>query len=345
MMTKSSDKIFLKALQGEVLEQPPLWMMRQAGRYLDEYRKVREQAGSFLKLCYNPELACEVTLQPIRRFGFDASILFADILVVPDALGQDVRFETGEGPRLNPITNLEELKQLDLSKVDEKFNSIAETVKLIKAGLPKDTALIGFCGSPWTVATYIVGGQGTVNQAPARSVAYSDPEFFQALMDILVVASIDYLSRQVEAGAEALQLFDSWAGSLPVDQFERWVIEPTVRIVDALRVKYPHIPIIGFPRGAGPLYTRYIEAVNVQGVSVDETIDPKWARDHLQSKVTVQGNVDSLALMAGGDALKRQVDMVFEAWSDGPFIFNLGHGIQQFTPLDHVEQFIKLVRR
>ncbi len=345
MMTKSSNKIFLKALQGEVLEQPPLWMMRQAGRYLDEYRKVREQAGSFLKLCYNPELACEVTLQPIRRFGFDASILFADILVVPDALGQNVRFETGEGPRLNPITNLEELKQLDLSKVDEKFNSIAETVKLIKAGLPKDTALIGFCGSPWTVATYIVGGQGTVNQAPARSVAYSDPEFFQALMDILVEASIDYLSRQVEAGAEALQLFDSWAGSLPVDQFECWIIEPTVRIVDALRAKYPHIPIIGFPRGAGPLYSRYIEAVNVQGVSVDETIDPKWARDHLQSKVTVQGNVDSLALMAGGDALKRQVDMVFEAWSEGPFIFNLGHGIQQFTPLDHVEQFIKLVRR
>ncbi len=345
MMTKIEDKIFLKALQGEVLNEPPLWMMRQAGRYLDEYRKVREQAGSFLKLCYNPELACEVTLQPIRRFGFDASILFADILVVPDALGQEVRFETGEGPRLNPITNLEELKQLDLSKVDEKFNSIAETVKLIRAGLPSETALIGFCGSPWTVATYIVAGQGTVNQAPARSVAYSDPEFFQALMDILVEASIDYLSRQVEAGAEALQLFDSWAGSLPVDQFERWVIAPTVRIVDALRSKYPHIPIIGFPRGAGPLYARYIEAIDVQGVSIDETIDPKWARDHLQSKVTVQGNVDSLALMAGGDALKRQVDMVFEAWTGGPFIVNLGHGIQQFTPLEHVEQFIKLVRR
>lgn len=345
MMTKIEDKIFLKALQGEVLNKPPLWMMRQAGRYLDEYRKVREQAGSFLKLCYNPELACEVTLQPIRRFGFDASILFADILVVPDALGQEVRFETGEGPRLNPITNLEELKQLDLSKVDEKFNSIAETVKLIRAGLPNETALIGFCGSPWTVATYIVAGQGTVNQAPARSVAYSDPEFFQALMDILVEASIDYLSRQVEAGAEALQLFDSWAGSLPVDQFERWVIAPTVRIVDALRSKYPHIPIIGFPRGAGPLYARYIEAIDVQGVSIDETIDPKWARDHLQSKVTVQGNVDSLALMAGGDALKRQVDMVLEAWTGGPFIVNLGHGIQQFTPLEHVEQFIKLVRR
>ena len=345
MMTKFDDKIFLKALQGEVLEQPPLWMMRQAGRYLDEYRKVREQAGSFLKLCYNPELACEVTLQPIRRFGFDASILFADILVVPDALGQEVRFETGEGPRLNPITNLEDLKQLDLDKVDEKFNSIAETVKLIRAGLPKETTLIGFCGSPWTVATYMVAGKGTVNQAPARTVAYEDPEFFQKLMDILVEASIDYLSRQVEAGAEVLQLFDSWAGSLPVDQFERWVIAPTVRIVDALRAKYPHVPIIGFPRGAGPLYTRYVEAIDVQGVSIDETIDPKWARDHLQSKVTVQGNVDSLALMAGGDALKRQVDMVFEAWSGGPFIVNLGHGIQQFTPVEHVEQFIKLVRR
>jgi len=344
-MVETTDKIFLKALQGEVLKEPPLWMMRQAGRYLDEYKKVREQAGSFLNLCYNPELACEVTLQPIRRFGFDASILFADILVVPDALGQEVRFETGEGPRLDPITTLEGLKQLDLSKVDDKFNSIAETVKLIRAGLPNETTLIGFCGSPWTVATYMVAGKGTVNQAPARTVAYENPEFFQTLMDILVEASIDYLSRQVEAGAEVLQLFDSWAGSLPVDQCERWVIAPTIKIVNALRAKYPHVPIIGFPRGAGPLYTRYVEALDIQGVSIDETIDPKWARDHLPSKVTVQGNVDSLALMAGGDALKRQVDAVFEAWSGRPFVVNLGHGIQQFTPVEHVEQFIKLVRR
>lgn len=344
-MVETTNKIFLKALQGEVLKEPPLWMMRQAGRYLDEYKKVREQAGSFLNLCYNPELACEVTLQPIRRFGFDASILFADILVVPDALGQEVRFETGEGPRLDPIMTLEGLKQLDLSKVDEKFNSIAETVKLIRAGLPNETTLIGFCGSPWTVATYMVAGKGTVNQAPARTVAYENPEFFQKLMDILVEASIDYLSRQVDAGAEVLQLFDSWAGSLPVDQFERWVIEPTIKIVNALRAKYPHVPIIGFPRGAGPLYTRYVEALDIQGVSIDETIDPKWARDHLPSNVTVQGNVDSLALMAGGDALKRQVDAVFEAWSGRPFVVNLGHGIQQFTPVEHVEQFIKLVRR
>lgn len=339
-----TNKIFLKALQGEVLPKPPLWLMRQAGRYLDEYRAVREQAGSFLNLCYNPELACEVTMQPIRRFGFDASILFADILVVPDALGQEVRFETGEGPRLDPITDEAGLAKLDLSKVDEKFDSVAETVRLIKAALPEETALIGFCGSPWTVATYMVAGQGTVNQAPARSAAYTDPVFFQKLIDILVEASIDYLSRQVEAGAEALQLFDSWAGSLPVDQFERWVIEPTVKIVTELRSRYPHIPIIGFPRGAGPLYERYIEMVDVQGVSVDETICPKWARDHLQKSVTVQGNVDSLALMAGGDALTRQVDAVLEAWSGGPFIFNLGHGIQQFTPLAHVEQLIKLVR-
>ena len=211
--------------------------------------------------------------------------------------------------------------------------------------MPNETTLIGFCGSPWTVATYMVAGKGTVNQAPARTVAYENPQFFQKLMDILVEASIDYLSRQVEAGAEVLQLFDSWAGSLPVDQFERWVIEPTVKIVNALRAKYPHVPIIGFPRGAGPLYSRYVEAIDIQGVSVDETIDPIWARDHLQSKVTVQGNVDSLALMAGGDALKRQVDAVFDAWSGGPFVVNLGHGIQQFTPVEHVEQFIKLVRR
>ncbi len=339
-----TDKIFLKALQGEVLPKPPVWLMRQAGRYLEEYRQVREKAGSFLNLCYAPELAAEVTLQPIRRFGFDASILFADILVVPDALGQKVTFESGEGPRLEPITDLTGLKQLDLALVDEKFNSVAETVRLLRAGLPKETTLIGFCGSPWTVATYMVAGKGTVNQGPARMAAYSDPEFFGQLIDILVEASIDYLSRQVEAGAEVLQLFDSWSGSLPEVEFERWVIEPTARIVSALRTKYPDVPIIGFPRGAGPLYQRYIEAIDVQGVSVDETISASWARDHLQSKVTVQGNVDSFALMAGGDALKAQVEGVMEAWSKGPYVFNLGHGIQQFTPVAHVEQMLKWVR-
>ena len=340
-----NEKIFLKALHGEVLPRPPIWLMRQAGRYLQEYRDVRAQAGSFLKLCYSPELACEVTMQPIRRFGFDAAILFADILVVPDALGQPLKFETGEGPRLEPIDAIEGLKTLNLQEVDKKYDSISETVQLIKNNLPSETALIGFCGAPWTVATYMVAGKGTVNQAPARQLAYEDPGLFQDLIDLLTETSIDYLSRQVEAGAECLQIFDSWAGSLPAAQFERWVIRPTRIMVKALRDKYPHVPIIGFPRGAGPLYQRYVEEVGIQGVSVDETMDVLWVKTHLQPHVTVQGNVDSLALIAGGEALERQVDEVLKVWSDGPFIFNLGHGIQPTTPIAHVERLIQLVRQ
>ena len=340
-----SEKIFLEALKGQVLKRPPVWLMRQAGRYMQDYRDVRAKAGSFLNLCYNPQLAAEVTMQPIRRFGFDAAILFADILVVPHALGQDLKFETGEGPRLAPIESFEGLKALSLDGVDERYDSIAETVGLIKGQLPEETALIGFCGAPWTVATYMVAGQGTVNQAPARALAYQQPDLFQALIDLLTETSIDYLSRQVDAGAEVLQIFDSWAGSLPEDQFERWVIGPTKVMVERLRERYPSVPIIGFPRGAGPLYERYVKAVGVQGVSVDETMAPDWVRDHLQPLVTVQGNVDSLALVAGGAALERQVEAVLEAWSDGPFIFNLGHGILPATPLAHVERLLELVRR
>ncbi len=339
-----SEKIFLKALQGEVLSKPPIWLMRQAGRYLSEYREVRADAGGFLNLCYTPELAAEVTLQPIRRFGFDASILFADILVVPDALGQDVRFETGEGPRLKPIASFEDFKALDQSKVDEKYNSISETVRLIRAGLPKEVTLIGFCGAPWTVATYMVAGQGTVNQAPARALAYSNPDLFQAIIDLLVESSVDYLSRQVEAGAEVLQIFDSWAGSLPQDQFERWVLQPTIKMVARLREKYPHIPIIGFPRGAGPLYEVYVKTVGVQAVSVDETMPLAWAKENLQPHVTVQGNLDALALIEGGEVLERSVAHILETLCDGPFVFNLGHGIQPHTPVAHVEKLIELVR-
>lgn len=338
------EKIFLKALQGAVLKTPPIWLMRQAGRYLDEYREVRDQAGSFLNLCYAPELAAEVTLQPIRRFGFDASILFADILVVPDALGQEVRFETGEGPRLEPIETVEAFAKLDAAKVDEKFDSVAESVRLIRAGLPDETVLIGFCGAPWTVATYMVAGQGTVNQQPARQLAYRDPELFQQMIDLLVEVSIDYLSRQVKAGAEVLQIFDSWAGSLPEAEFERWVIAPTRKMVTELRNRFPDVPIIGFPRGAGPLYERYVTETGVQAVSVDETMPLDWVKERLQSKVTVQGNVDAFALVAGGPALDEAIDRVLEAWSDGPFVFNLGHGINQFTPVAHVEQLIRRVR-
>lgn len=340
-----SEKIFLRALQGEVLDKPPVWLMRQAGRYLQEYREVRAVAGNFLNLCYSPEMAAEVTLQPIRKFGFDASILFADILVVPDALGQDVRFETGEGPRLAPITSRDGLAVLDVAKVDEKYDSVAETVRLIKAQLPDETALIGFCGAPWTVATYMVAGKGTVNQAPARSLAYGDPDLFQEMIDLLTETSIDYLSRQVRAGAEALQIFDSWAGSLSGFEFDRWVIEPTKKIVRELRTRHPQVPIIGFPRGAGPLYERYVADVGIQGISVDETMPLDWVKTHLQPHVTVQGNVDSLALIEGGEVLERQVDEILKAWSGGPFIFNLGHGIQPNTPVAHVERLIELVRR
>lgn len=339
-----SEKIFLKALSGQTLPRPPIWLMRQAGRYLDDYRAVRDKAGSFLNLCYSPEMACEVTLQPIEKFGFDASILFADILVVPDALGQKVRFETGEGPRLDPISTNEGIKQLDLGLVDEKYDSVAKTVSLIRSRLPQETALIGFCGAPWTVATYMVAGKGTPNQAPARSMAYLNPELFQELIDILVETSIDYLSRQVDAGADALQIFDSWAGSLPQSEFQRWVIEPTKKMVSALRQKYPEVPIIGFPRGAGPLYETYVSEVGVQGVSVDETMPLDWVKTHLQPNVTVQGNLDALALIAGGKVLEEHVERILQAWSGGPFIFNLGHGIQPHTPVAHVEALIKLVR-
>ncbi len=338
------DKYFLRALRGEVLPRPPIWLMRQAGRYLQEYLRVRGEAGSFLKLCYTPELACEVTLQPIRRFQFDAAILFADILIVPDALGQKVAFETGEGPRLDPIVDEAGLGRLDLDGVDEKYNSIAHSVLLIREALDEETALIGFCGAPWTVATYMVAGQGSVNQAPARQFAYRDPVGFAKLIDILTVTSIDYLSRQIEAGADAVQIFDSWAGSLPAGEFEKWVIAPTKIIVAALNKKYPDVPIIGFPRGAGPLYRRFVSEVGVNGVSVDETISPNWIKAHLQPKVTVQGNVDSLALIEGGSALEQQVEAVLSTLRDGPFIFNLGHGIQQTTPVKNVERLIEMVR-
>ncbi len=338
------EKKFLKALRGEVQDVPPIWLMRQAGRYLEDYRLVRERAGGFLDLCYSPEMAAEVTLQPIEKFGFDAAILFADILVVPDALGQKLWFETGEGPRLTPISCREDLSRLDAGGVDAKYESIAETVRLIKAGLGPETALIGFCGAPWTVATYMVAGQGTINQAPARRLAYRDPALFQELIDLLVESSVDYLSRQVEAGAEALQIFDSWAGSLPEAEFERWVLAPTKLMVSALKARFPDVPIIGFPRGAGPFYERFIKEVGVDGVSVDETIAPSWARDHLQPHVTVQGNVDSLALVEGGPALGAQVEELLSNLKGGPFIFNLGHGIQPDTPVAHVEALIKLVR-
>jgi len=319
-------------------------MMRQAGRYLPEYRAVREQAGDFLDLCFNPKLAAEVTLQPVRRFHFDAAILFSDILVIPHALGQKVGFEAGEGPRLTPLRELGGLAALR-GEVDQKMLApVYETVGLVKAALPDDVALIGFCGAPWTVATYMIAGCGTPDQAPARSFAYREPDSFAALIDRLVQASADYLLQQLKAGAEAVQLFDTWAGVLAPEEFERWCVQPAKRIVALLRRDVPDAKIIAFPRGAGTNLLRYIEQVPVDAVGLDWTIDRSFAREQIQSRLPVQGNLDPLALLAGGGALDRAIDLTLAAFGAGPFIFNLGHGILPETPIAHVEQMLKRVR-
>ena len=323
---------------------PPIWLMRQAGRYLPEYRAVREKAGGFLDLCFNPKLAAEVTLQPVRRFGFDAAILFSDILVVPLALGRKVEFLAGEGPKLEPFTDAAALADLRES-IDEKVVApVYETVKCVKAVLDDKTALIGFCGAPWTVATYMVAGEGTLDQAPARMLAYGDPETFAQLIERLVTASIVYLVGQLRAGAECVQIFDTWAGVLSTGEFERWCIAPTRRIVDGVRAQVPDAKIIGFPRGAGTKLERYVEATGVDAVGLDWTVDLGYARERVQKHAAVQGNIDPLALLAGGAVLDREVDTVVQGLSSAPFIFNLGHGILPQTPVAHVERMVKRVR-
>jgi len=324
---------------------PPVWLMRQAGRYLPEYQAVRQKAGDFLKLCFTPELATEVTLQPIRRFGFDAAILFSDILVIPQALGQAVRFSAGEGPQLDPIKDRRGLVRLATSVDQEVLAPVYETVRAVKAGLPKNVALLGFCGAPWTVASYMIAGQGTPDQAPARLFAYADPEGFAALMDKLVEASASYLIRQLQAGADAVQIFDTWAGILPAQEFHRWCIGPAQRIVAKVRSEVPGAKMIGFPRGAGTGLSRYVKDVAVDAVGLDWMIDPTFAREQIQRRVPVQGNLDPLALVIGGDALDRAVDKVLEIFSERPFIFNLGHGILPQTPIAHVERMLARIRR
>jgi uroporphyrinogen decarboxylase len=319
-------------------------MMRQAGRYLPEYRAVREQAGGFLDLCFNPKLAAEVTLQPVRRFHFDAAILFSDILVIPHALGQKAGFEAGEGPRLTPLQELGGLAALR-GEVDQAVLApVYETIGLVKEALPKDVALIGFCGAPWTVATYMVAGRGTPDQAPARIFAYREPDQFAALIERLVQASAAYLVRQFKAGVEAVQLFDTWAGVLAPEEFERWCVQPAKKIVALVRQAIPDAKIIGFPRGAGTNLLRYVEQVPVNAAGLDWMIDRHFARDQIQSRVPVQGNLDPLALLAGGAALDRAVDATLTAFAARPFIFNLGHGILPETPIAHVEQMLKRVR-
>ena len=340
----SLTKPFLEVLAGHRQKVPPIWMMRQAGRYLPEYRELRAKAGGFLDLCFTPEYAAEVTLQPIRRFGFDAAIIFSDILVIPHALGRSVRFEVGEGPRLDPMDTPALAATLSPHADFGKLEPVYEALRRVRRELAGDIALIGFCGAPWTVATYMVAGQGTPDQAPARMMAYRHPQAFSKIIDILVENSVQYLLGQLKAGADALQIFDTWAGVLPPSEFQRWCIEPARRIVEGVRKVAPDARIIGFPRGAGARLPSYVEATGVDAVSIDWAADPELIRERVQNRVAVQGNLDPLVLIAGGAALDRAVDEVLENYGKGRFIFNLGHGIAQQTPIAHVEQMLKRVR-
>ncbi|MGO9357837.1 MAG: uroporphyrinogen decarboxylase [Xanthobacteraceae bacterium] len=337
-------KPFVEVLAGRRQPVPPLWMMRQAGRYLPEYREVRARAGSFLDLCYTPDLAAEVTLQPIRRFAFDAAIIFSDILVLPHALGRSVRFEVGEGPRLDPLDSPDKIATLSRQADFARLEPVFEALRQVRKALAPTVALIGFCGAPWTVATYMVAGQGTPDQAPARLMAYRHPDAFARIIDTLVENSITYLLGQLAAGADVLQIFDTWAGVLPPREFLRWSAEPTRRIVEGIRAKVPDAKIIGFPRGAGALLPDYIARTGVDAVSIDWTAAPALIREQVQTSVAVQGNLDPLALIAGGAALDAAIDDVLANFAAGRLIFNLGHGIQPETPIAHVERMVERVR-
>jgi len=326
-----------------MLDRPPIWLMRQAGRYLPEYRETRSQAKDFLDLCYTPKLATEVTHQPLRRFDFDAAILFADILLVPDALGQGVAFKEGEGPVLDAITDEAGLKQLSLANVEAHLAPVFETVSNLAGSLGKNVALIGFAGSPWTVATYMVGGRGSPDQRAARIWAFRDPGSFGKLVGLVTEATVIYLRRQIDAGAEVIQLFDSWAAQLPDHQFDKWVIEPTAKIVAALRESHAHVPVIGFPRGAGAAMERYAVETGITAISLDTGVPMAWAREHLQSRLPVQGNLDPLTLVAGGKALEDEATRILAGFGTGPHIFNLGHGIVPETPPENVARLVDLV--
>lgn len=340
----TATKPFLRALAGETITPPPFWLMRQAGRYLPEYRATRTRAGSFLDLCYNPELAVEVTLQPLRRYGFDAAILFSDILVVPDGLGQGVAFKEGEGPVLTPIRSARDLDGLDISGLHDRMAPVYATVAGLSKAIPATTALIGFSGAPWTVATYMIEGGGSKDFSQAKKLMWAEPETFARLMDLLIEATGQYLIRQIDAGAEAIQIFDTWAGALPETEFRRWVIEPARRLVERIHSERPGIPVIGFPRGAGILYEAYVTETKVDGVSLDSSVPLDWAARVLQPKCTVQGNLDPILLVAGGDALDAGIDRVLNALGKGPFIFNLGHGIIPPTPPENVARLAERVK-
>ncbi|WP_068115648.1 uroporphyrinogen decarboxylase [Tropicimonas marinistellae] len=338
-------KKLLRSLAGETLPTPPIWMMRQAGRYLPEYRATREQAGDFLSLCYTPDLAAEVTLQPIRRYGFDAAILFADILLVPQALGADLWFVTGEGPRLSTVTaqgDFDALKGKD--DIHDRLAPVYETVRILARELPSETTLIGFAGAPWTVATYMIAGRGTPDQGPAHRLMAENEALFDALIDRLTEATVEYLSCQVEAGAEVLKLFDSWAGSLTGEAFERYALDPAKRIIAELKARHPGLPIIAFPREAGARYVGFAKATGADCVALDNSVSPEWAALHVQVDGCVQGNLASSHMVTGGKDLIDETRRIVKAFASGPHIFNLGHGITPDADPENVALMIETVR-
>lgn len=338
-------KTILRALEGEVQAVPPVWMMRQAGRYLPEYRATRAQAGDFLKLCYNPDLAAEVTLQPIRRYGFDAAILFADILLVPQALGADLWFVTGEGPRLSTITDAAGVAALKpVSAIHETLGPVYETVKILSRALPRETTLIGFAGAPWTVATYMIAGRGTPDQGPAHAFKAAQPQAFDALMDRLTEATVEYLSAQIAAGAEVVKLFDSWAGSLKGADFDRYALQPARSIIAALKARHPGVPVIAFPREAGTRYVGFARATGADCVALDNSVSADWAAAHVQVDGCVQGNLAPKHLITGGPELVSETRRIVRAFSKGPHIFNLGHGITPEADPDNVTRMIEAIR-
>jgi len=339
-----TEKLMLRALAGETLDTPPVWLMRQAGRYLPEYRETRTTAKNFLHFCYSPDLTVEAALQPLRRYPLDAAILFSDILVVPDALGQSVSFVEGEGPRLEPIRDATGIGGLAIDGVLDHLAPVYESVERLRAAIDKNTTLIGFAGAPWTVAVYMVEGRGGTDCANIRSWAYLDPDGFGELIDLIIEATVRHLGAQISNGVDVVQLFDSWAGVLSETQFRDWVIDPNRRLRERLRIEFPDIPVIGFPRGGGVLTTDYVRDTGVDGVSLDHTVPLGWVRDVLQPLATVQGTLDNRLLVAGGDAMDREVDRIREYLGSGPFIFNLGHGVVPETPPDHVARLISRIK-
>ena len=340
-------KLILEVLKGKKNLPPPIWLMRQAGRHLPEYMDLRSQAKNFMDFCYSPRLCIEATLQPIRRYNLDAAILFSDILVIPDALGQQVKFVPGTGPVLKPISTVKEINKLNLKLLNKNLSPIYASIEKIAKKLKcfdANPALIGFAGAPWTVATYMVEGGSSKDYQKTRRWAYESPEEFSLLIDLLVDATSEHLIQQIRSGVEVVQIFDSWAGVLSPFQFERWVIEPTKKIIDRIKLNFPELPIIGFPRGAGLLYRRFIDQTGVDAVSIDSSISLPWAIENLQKNVVVQGNLDNVSLMVGGNSMEAEIVSILAAFSEGPFIFNLAHGVLPDTPISNVERLIELVR-